>query len=95
MRTAKTDQTGRMPRLILVVAGRTLTLLVLSCRSSNKDSNCIHSTVNKITSIQAKRQFPLERYRRVPRINKRGRCKNNGSNPPPIFLFLVSVPAPF
>ena len=29
------DQTGQMPRLIWVFAGRTLTLLVLSCRSSN------------------------------------------------------------
>ena len=29
------DQTGRMPRLIWVFAGRTLTLLVLSCRGSN------------------------------------------------------------
>ena len=29
------DQTGRMPRLIRVFAGRTLTLLVLSCRGSN------------------------------------------------------------
>ena len=29
-----TDQTGRMPRLIWVFAGRTDTLLVLSCRSS-------------------------------------------------------------
>ena len=28
------DQTGRMLRLILVFAGRTLTLLVLSCRGS-------------------------------------------------------------
>ena len=34
MRTAKTDQTGRMPRLIWVFAGRTLILLVLSCRGS-------------------------------------------------------------
>ena len=31
------DQTGRMPRLILVFAGRTLILLVLSCRGSNLD----------------------------------------------------------
>ena len=30
MRTAKTDETGRMPRLICVFAGCTLTLLVLS-----------------------------------------------------------------
>ena len=29
------DQTGRMPRLILVFAGRTLILLVLSCHGSN------------------------------------------------------------
>ena len=28
------DQTGRMPKLIRVFAGRTLTLLVLSCRGS-------------------------------------------------------------
>ena len=40
-RTAKTlirlggCQTGRMPRLIWVFAGRTVTLLVLSCRGSN------------------------------------------------------------
>ena len=41
-RTAKTlmhsedsDQTGRMPRLTWVFAGRTLTLLVLSCRGSS------------------------------------------------------------
>ena len=31
MWTAKTDQTGRMLRLIWVLAGRTVTLLVLSC----------------------------------------------------------------
>ena len=34
MRTAKTDQTGRMPRLILVFGGRTVTLLFLSCHGS-------------------------------------------------------------
>ena len=32
------DQTGRMPRLIWVFAGRTVTLLVLSCRGSYKPS---------------------------------------------------------
>ena len=30
------DQTGRMPRLIWVFAGRTLILLVLTCRGSNR-----------------------------------------------------------
>ena len=35
MWTAKTDQTGQMPRLIWVFSGRTLIWLVLSCRSSN------------------------------------------------------------
>ena len=32
MRTAKTDETGRMPRLFWVIAGRTIILLVLLCR---------------------------------------------------------------
>ena len=32
--TAKTDQTGQMPRLIWVFAGRKVTSLVLSCRGS-------------------------------------------------------------
>ena len=37
------DRTGRMPRLIWVFAGRTATLLVLSCRGSNRSAvvvNC-------------------------------------------------------
>ena len=37
---AKTDQTGRMPRLTWVFAGRTTILLVLSCRGSY-DSVCL------------------------------------------------------
>ena len=38
------DQTGQMPRLIWIFAGRTLTLLVLSCRGSPIDelSNATH-----------------------------------------------------
>ena len=35
------DQTGRMPKLILVFAGRTLTLLVFSCRGSYIDIETI------------------------------------------------------
>ena len=35
-------QTGQMPRLIWVFAGRTVTLLVLSCRGSNK---CKHKAI--------------------------------------------------
>ena len=35
------DQTGRMPRLIWVFAGRTLTLLVLSRGGSNKQINFV------------------------------------------------------
>ena len=38
------DQTGRMPRLIWVFAGRTLTLLVLSCRGSYS----YHAILNKV-----------------------------------------------
>ena len=42
------DQTRRMPRLIWVFAGRTLTLLVLSCRGSNgKDKHLISSKCNE------------------------------------------------
>ena len=36
------DQTGRMPRLIWVFAGRTLMLLVLSCRGSNNVVKELH-----------------------------------------------------
>ena len=35
LRSAWASQTGQMPRLIWVFAGRTVTLLVLSCRGSN------------------------------------------------------------
>ena len=43
------DQTGRMPWLIWVFPGRTLTLLVLSCRRSNV-SNC---------NVDSQRKIPL------------------------------------
>ena len=39
------DQTGRMPRLIWVFAGRTLTLLVLSCRGSYDLTEATHPQV--------------------------------------------------
>ena len=57
MQTAKTDQTGRMPRVIWVFAGRTATLLVLSCCGSydlynilciNKVIILIHSTLQSL-----------------------------------------------
>ena len=41
------DQTGLMPRLIWVFAGRTLILLVLSCIGSYYDSNLIWLTVSR------------------------------------------------
>ena len=44
------DQTGRMPRLIWVFAGRTLTLLVLSCRGSNVDVVNIKKIQKGLTS---------------------------------------------
>ena len=51
----KTDQTGRMPRLIWVFAGRTLIFLVLSCRDSNtiflQRSVLHHDKMTKITII--------------------------------------------
>ena len=51
MRTAKTDQTGRMPRLIWVFAGRTLILLVLSCHRSNE---VIITVMEQIWGLKAK-----------------------------------------
>ena len=46
------DQTGRMPRLIWVFAGRTLILLVLSCRDSNVDGSFRMSiTFSSIVSL--------------------------------------------
>ena len=45
MRTAKTDQTGRMPRLIWVFARRTLILLVLSWRGSYMYADASRRTI--------------------------------------------------
>ena len=42
------DQTGRMPRLIWVFAGRTLTLLVLSCRGSNALIKWSHVVIHHV-----------------------------------------------
>ena len=60
-----TDQTGRTPRLIWVFAGRTLILLVLSCRGSNKDDRqkygSLLSRMNaqfQIFSVKSKRLMP-------------------------------------
>ena len=39
------DQTGRMPRLIWVFAGRTPILLVLSCRSSSIKRGCLRMSL--------------------------------------------------
>ena len=39
------DQTGWMPRLIWVIAGRTATLLVLSCRGSNFNSIIVEDDI--------------------------------------------------
>ena len=47
MRTAKTDQTGRMPRLIWVFAGRTLAFLDLTCRGSFVRKICIYGSLSQ------------------------------------------------
>ena len=47
------DQTGRMPRLIWVFAGRTTTLLVLSCRGSFDDN------MNTMIMTLALKRLPL------------------------------------
>ena len=61
MRTAKTDQTGRMPRLIWVFAGHTAILLVLSCGGSYVNCQCYgrifelqYDTTNKMACAPSK-----------------------------------------
>ena len=54
------DQTGRMPRLIWVFAGRTLILLVLSCRGSFVISFIL--TVQPMSSFQGNNQDNEEQY---------------------------------
>ena len=58
------DQTGRMPRLIWVFAGRTLILLVLSCRGSNNSTGFQRDHVER--SVDRSR---WKRHVHVPRIN--------------------------
>ena len=53
MWTAKTDQTGQMPRLICVFAGRILTLLVLSYRGSYVHYSMVKSYFSNFTIITA------------------------------------------
>ena len=54
------DQTGRMPRLIFVFAGRTLSLLVLSCCGSF-DHELIHSHEKNQIQIRWRRTRHLVR----------------------------------
>ena len=61
MWTAKTGQTGRMPRLSRVFAGHTLTLLVLSCRGSHTilTNEPELGKTNKLTMHPVKTQIAL------------------------------------
>ena len=54
------DQTGRMPRLIWVFAGRTVNLLVLSCRGSNGVWSSGWPEVDKLTEIIRKECYRPE-----------------------------------
>ena len=60
------DQTGRMPRLIWVFAGRTLVLLVLSCRGSNLNNMVLPELMCPIGADR----FGLDRFVRKLRIVK-------------------------
>ena len=54
------DQTGRMPRLIWVFAGRTAILLVLSCRSSTSCALIRLNTVCLLTATDDKVKVIVE-----------------------------------
>ena len=59
------DQTGRMPRLIWVLAGRTATLLVLSCRGSDKQENCkCRNWINVFVASVRQKNY-MDRVKRI------------------------------
>ena len=67
------DQTGQMPRLIWVFAGRKLTLLVLSCRGSNAlEAKCIvwHVDICHIDIHVAWTMFYKKSYSYLQRCKK-------------------------
>ena len=69
------DQTGQMPRLIWVYAGRTLTLSVLSCRGS-------YDYLKKYINVISNRILPLS-----PKINKEGTDQNKNCSIASDFFF--------
>ena len=89
MRTAKTDQTGWMPRLIWVFAGRTLTLLVLSrggSYSTNKSKHMTYAHIFyslKLRLIQKLKLFSEENYEPPhDKINKMACANSEDSDQP-------------
>ena len=100
MRTAKTDQTGQMPRLIWVFAGRTAILLVLSCHHSI--TFAIWHVAISLDSIIKSESYIKDRYVFVnmshmtkahtyvlPRVNKVAEKKENL-----MFMLLSLSPLP-
>ena len=83
------DQTGWMPRLIRVFAGRTLILLVLSCRSSHKKITNETSLVFFVCDSKHPNYICFEK---LPKLSshssghKKCRCNNNRSNFPCLSL---------
>ena len=59
------DQTGRMPRLIWVFAGRTVTLLVLSCRGSYEPRHEKTCLLRAATTVNSNRPAQLQKLTRV------------------------------
>ena len=71
--SADSDQTGRMPRLICVFAGRTATLLVLSCCGSNRFQALV--TVAYTDSYRCiQRKFIVNRAGTLHHLPFRNRC---------------------
>ena len=85
MRTAKTDQTGRMPRLIWVFAGRTVTLLVLSWGGS-----CV-IPVYQNAYLGIKFTVGITEQKQIYNINNNNNDDNNHDLASPSLLWRLSA----
>ena len=85
------DQTGRMPRLIWVFAGRTTTLLVLSCRSSLLRAHTAQTVIKvqilavnvdafhyRLQGLEALNHKTISSLNEVKDINEKTNCMSRG-----------------
>ena len=90
------DQTGRMPRLIWVFAGRTVTLLVLSCRGSYYEGEGLVTVTLAPSGRVGKRQPATCGQTHDPRHDKTNKmsvrpAKTDQPGHPPMLIRVLAV----